>query len=373
MNSDQLLAVFPEQVARLFKLGNQAGFDFYFVGGGPRDFLNGKSDCFKDLDCEVQSAKTNEPFEDFWSRFKTFIQEQFGSERTKSLPFNIIKLDFEGIELEFTPARKEVFYNHQIGHKNFEAQFFSRLAPDICFLRRDFTVNTISFLWRSENKPKICDPYNGREDLRHKILRTKNPRFDKDPIRFLRAIRFKLNLNLEYDQDLLELLKGMNIDRISDHYKKLELVKCLRPFLFASHWKALREQSEDLNIDETKADQYNLIYQQAIESSGIDGFFEFLVIFFPKVFKKFFYPYFKQELFLTGRWKKFARLIEQVGKFQTGQLPENKLINEWQQFQVKDQGFCLQRSMALSGYFKSLRSKKTATIESKIDLLKRIQ
>lgn len=52
--------------------------------------------------------------------------------------------------------------------------------------RRDLTINAIA---KSEDG-KLIDPYNGQQDLAHKILRHVSPAFSEDPVRILRVARF---------------------------------------------------------------------------------------------------------------------------------------------------------------------------------------
>jgi len=52
--------------------------------------------------------------------------------------------------------------------------------------RRDLTINAIA----KNTAGQIIDPYNGRQDLQHKILRHVSPAFAEDPVRILRLARF---------------------------------------------------------------------------------------------------------------------------------------------------------------------------------------
>ena len=68
--------------------------------------------------------------------------------------------------------------------------------------RRDFTINS---LYLDVNSMEIIDFVGGFEDLRNKILRSigdSSQRFREDPVRILRAIRFKSKLNLFLERKL---------------------------------------------------------------------------------------------------------------------------------------------------------------------------
>jgi len=63
-------------------------------------------------------------------------------------------------------------------------------APDVTLeedlLRRDLTVNAIAETPDGE----LIDPFNGQQDIQHKILRHVSPAFSEDPVRILRVARF---------------------------------------------------------------------------------------------------------------------------------------------------------------------------------------
>lgn len=59
-----------------------------------------------------------------------------------------------------------------------------RLEEDL--LRRDLSINAIA----ESADGTIIDPYGGRSDLAHKILRHVSPAFAEDPVRILRVARF---------------------------------------------------------------------------------------------------------------------------------------------------------------------------------------
>ena len=66
----------------------------------------------------------------------------------------------------------------------FDASEFVTLEQDL--LRRDLTINAIA----ESSDGQIIDPYNGRQDIRDKILRHVSPAFAEDPLRVLRVAKF---------------------------------------------------------------------------------------------------------------------------------------------------------------------------------------
>ena len=76
----------------------------------------------------------------------------------------------------------------------------------------------------------ILDLFNGKDDLKRKLIRTvKNPddRFKEDALRMIRAIRFSAKLNFLIEENTLKsiyinssLIKNISIERITDEFIK---------------------------------------------------------------------------------------------------------------------------------------------------------
>lgn len=68
--------------------------------------------------------------------------------------------------------------------------FHFHSAPDVTLeddlRRRDLTINAMA----EDEHGQLMDPYGGREDLQHKLLRHVSPAFVEDPVRVLRVARF---------------------------------------------------------------------------------------------------------------------------------------------------------------------------------------
>ncbi|HEV7129942.1 MAG TPA: HDIG domain-containing protein, partial [Ktedonobacterales bacterium] len=80
-----------------------------------------------------------------------------------------------------------------------EVTFGDRLEDDL--LRRDFTVNAMA---RDPLSGEIIDPYGGRDDLERRLIRAVGDdperRFDEDPLRLLRAVRFAAQLGFAIEE-----------------------------------------------------------------------------------------------------------------------------------------------------------------------------
>lgn len=220
---------YPNYLDKIFEKLEKNGATSVIIGGYIRDyFLNLESkqvSTSKDIDIEVYNIDSFEKLES--------ILKEFGDVNSVGKSFGVCKLNIEDLTLDFTLPRvdNKVFS----GHRGFEIM----VKPDLDFTtaasRRDFTINAIGY---NTNDKKIVDPFNGRDDLKNKILRAVNLNtFSQDPLRVLRAVQFCARFNLSVDKELFTLCKKMideNIlnelpkERIFEEIKKL-LLKADRP------------------------------------------------------------------------------------------------------------------------------------------------
>lgn len=224
----------PLEVINLLDFFNAEGFKAGVVGGIPRDYLN-EMRIGDDFDVELRPAVESEFFKRFESLQKK-LKERGISAREKG--FKVFEVLLDNASVEFTLPRIEVF-NDSVHHSNFEARHIADRDYSHGFLRRDFTVNAIMFE-RWEGEWKLIDPLSGVSDLKARLLRacdTQN--FVKDPVRFLRALRFSLKLDLTFEHTLQTLLENMELS-VSSHYLKTEAQKSLRPLTFLLECHRLR-------------------------------------------------------------------------------------------------------------------------------------
>ncbi|MBL4582560.1 MAG: multifunctional CCA addition/repair protein [Gammaproteobacteria bacterium] len=88
----------------------------------------------------------------------------------------------------------------------FDASEFVTLEQDL--LRRDLTINAIA----ESSDGQIIDPYNGRQDIKDKILRHVSPAFAEDPLRVLRVAKFAARfekLGFTVAPDTLQLMNDI--------------------------------------------------------------------------------------------------------------------------------------------------------------------
>jgi tRNA nucleotidyltransferase (CCA-adding enzyme) len=73
--------------------------------------------------------------------------------------------------------------------------------------RRDFTMNAIAISIMKKDWGSIFDIFNGREDIKARLLRVLHDRsFIDDPTRILRGIRFEQRLGFKFEDHTFELL-----------------------------------------------------------------------------------------------------------------------------------------------------------------------
>lgn len=211
-----LPAFFSELVSELTK----QGFIPVLIGGSVRDFLlSGNLGNDWDIELYHESLAFNR------NHWKDFGKSLSGFGRISFLPYDIIRLEMNSHQLEFSPPRSEVFQEALKGHSNFEAEFNFKLPFEEAVKRRDFTINAMGIKFFSQKNFQLLDPLNGLLHLRDKVLHFAGPDFAKDPVRFLRAHRFAQKLKFQFSSELKSLLDTMNLESITPNYLWSELKK----------------------------------------------------------------------------------------------------------------------------------------------------
>ncbi|MGB4448545.1 MAG: HD domain-containing protein [Cloacibacterium sp.] len=169
-----------------------------------------------------------------------FVTEQSGIELAKAvgkqlgdLKVSVFKtygtamIKYQDLDLEFVGARKES-YSEDSRKPAVET---GTLEDDQ--KRRDFTVNALAISLNAENFGELIDPFNGREDMQNKILRTPlepAQTYSDDPLRMMRAIRFASVLHFEIEKNSLEAIKQeaerikiVSMERIMEEFNKIML------------------------------------------------------------------------------------------------------------------------------------------------------
>ena len=211
-----------ERLVGLIDLCYQFDFELYLVGGAVRDGLLGKESV--DLDLEVRPLKNFK----LLPRFKNLQKALVKLDSAAVLPYEVTRFYFEGFECELSLPRIEKFTSQKT-HKNFTVEFVS--DHDFkSYKRRDFTVNALALELSSLD---IIDPLGGMRDLKDKTLRPCSSDFSKDPVRKLRAYRFKHALGFSFTRDLYPVLCEMPATWPVIYFQR-ETVKSGHPLSFLS-------------------------------------------------------------------------------------------------------------------------------------------
>ena len=203
---------------QLSKLADETQTEIYVIGGFVRDiFLKRAS---KDIDILVIGNGI-----EFAEAAGKVLQSKVSIFKS----FGTAMLRHGQLEIEFVGARKESYRSDS--RKPIVEN--GTLQDDQ--LRRDFTINAMALSLNSETFGKLVDPFNGIDDLEHKIIRTPlDPAetFSDDPLRMLRAIRFATQLHFDIDELALaaiknnsERIKIVSAERVTDELNKIILAQ----------------------------------------------------------------------------------------------------------------------------------------------------
>ncbi|MES2529370.1 MAG: hypothetical protein V4598_19940 [Bdellovibrionota bacterium] len=262
----------PAIVASLCEEMGKRGYELTVVGGIVRDYLlDGKVG--RDWDIEV----SHETLAWEIKTWKELGKELGKQNRVTFLPYDVLRIEANNYIIELSPPRKETFTdeNH---HKNFTVVFDYRTPFSEGVKRRDFTINAIGMKLSSKGKAEIVDPLNGVLHLREKILHPCGEDFGKDPVRFLRAIRFSTKLGFQISPELKKIMDGMNVSGISPSYFWSELQKSKDPIAFYQKLVSEKNNHPELSLpvesinpklvimDTTRHDSWII----ALEWEGID-------------------------------------------------------------------------------------------------------
>lgn len=191
----------------IFEIANkidEKGGSLYLVGGAVRDELLGRQ--VHDEDYCVVGLSSQE--------FEELFPEAFKRGRF----FGVYDINHR----EFALARSERKIGK--GHKEFEVQTGKDILIEQDLSRRDITINSIA---KEVLTNKIIDPFNGRNDLKNKIIRATTNAFKEDPLRVYRVARFASQLEFEVEENTLKMmnelkeeLKTLSRERVFDEFRK---------------------------------------------------------------------------------------------------------------------------------------------------------
>src|SRR5277367_2384607 len=164
------------------------------VGGCVRDWLLGRP--ITNFDIEVGGV-------DFEGLRRAL--SPFGATDVVGRSFGVIKVRGEGgAEHDFSLPRRES--KTGAGHRGFAVEPDPSLSDEDAAARRDFTVNAIAL---DPFTGALIDPFDGRADLKARILRHTGPAFTEDPLRVLRAFQLAARFDFTLEPGTASLCRGM--------------------------------------------------------------------------------------------------------------------------------------------------------------------
>jgi len=192
----------------------QAGGRLYLVGGAVRDELLGKT--IHDEDYCVTGIGAEK------------FQELFPEAHIRGKAFAVFDIDGK----EFAMARTES--KQGIGHKEFEIKADPKITIEQDLARRDITINAIA---KDVLTGEIIDPFNGRQDLKNKIIKATTQHFKEDPLRVYRVARFAVQLGFEVEKETIKQMRELKseLNSLSSERVFAELSKSLnteKPSIF---------------------------------------------------------------------------------------------------------------------------------------------
>lgn len=235
----------PGGVLSVLRTLTSAGFEAVLVGGCVRDALMGVAP--HDFDVASQAMP----------REATAVLEEAGF---KVIPTGIkhgtVTAIAHGSHVEVTTYRIDGEYLDQ---RHCEVTFTRSLEEDLA--RRDFTINAMALMPAPTGGFALVDPFGGEDDLRRGLIRCVGDparRFEEDPLRMLRAVRFAARFGFAIDRDTRDALYAAlpDIDTVSLERKTVELVKTLA----------------GPHAQEVLLDYRQVVFQVVPELADMDGF-----------------------------------------------------------------------------------------------------
>lgn len=193
----------PEKHKSVFRIISKAATSLnqpvYVVGGYVRDYyLDRLKETAPDIDFVTVGSgiKLAEEVHRLIAGSHLSVFKQFGTAQVKT----------GDLELEFVGARKESY------RKDSRKPLVEDGSIKDDQLRRDLTINAMSWSLNESDYGALVDPFNGVQDMKNKIIRTPiDPlqTFSDDPLRMMRAIRFATQLNFEIEESTFKAICEM--------------------------------------------------------------------------------------------------------------------------------------------------------------------
>jgi len=193
----------------ILKKINKAGYKAYIVGGSVRDIILGN---LKPHDVDIA---TNMPMDEIGKMYRTY-------DIGKSKDFGIVVVKEAGHDFEVAQFRTDGKYAD--GRRPESVVITGSFEDDAG--RRDFTINAMALNADGD----IIDYFDGKRDIKNKVLRTVGDpykRFGEDYLRMMRLARFSSKLDFDIDPKAKKAAQKLssNIQDLSPERIREELLK----------------------------------------------------------------------------------------------------------------------------------------------------
>lgn len=188
---------------------NKANYKAYIVGGSVRDIVLGN---LKPHDVDIA---TNMPMDELGRMFKIY-------DIGKSRDYGIAVVKHGGFDFEIAQFRNDGTYLD--GRRPESVNITGKFKEDV--ERRDFTINAMGI----NAKGEIIDYFDGKRDIKNKVLKTVGDpykRFGEDYLRMMRLARFSSRLGFDIEDETEKAAKKLshNIAGLSPERIRDELIK----------------------------------------------------------------------------------------------------------------------------------------------------
>jgi poly(A) polymerase len=190
------------------------GYTFWLVGGFVRDELMERSS----LDVDATTDATPDQIKTTLRKLDVDALYDVGAR------YGTIACHYKGYDVEVTTYRAD---KYDVGSRHPHVEFGLSLDQDLD--RRDFTINALAY---GLPDGPLVNLHGGVEDIQYRTIRAVgNPyhRFDEDPLRMLRAIRFACTLGFTIAADtwIAMLYQAERVQELSWERVRDELLKIL--------------------------------------------------------------------------------------------------------------------------------------------------
>jgi len=183
----------PDALKVLYRLSS-LGYTAYLVGGGVRDLLMGREPKDFDVGTSAKPAEVKKAFRNCFLIGRRFrlAHVRFGEKVIETATF---RQNSQTIGEIIEHASEGPFEDNTFG------------TPETDAYRRDFTVNGLFYNIKDFS---VIDWVGGMRDIEKKVIRAigdPDVRFQEDPVRMMRAVKFSSRLGFKIEKNTLAAMK----------------------------------------------------------------------------------------------------------------------------------------------------------------------